>query len=315
MTRRPLLVIAGPTASGKSQLGLEVARRLGGEIVSADAFAVYRGLDIGTDKPSPEARRQVPHHLVDVCDPRERFSAGRFAAAAQAAILDIRRRGRVPIVVGGTHFYIRALILGLFPEPPGNAAIRRRLEDHWSRDPAGLFRRLREIDPELARRVGPGDRQRILRGLEVFEASGLPLTEHWRRHRREPRFHALIAVPRRERTRLYARIEARVEAMFSSGLVDEVRRLLASGVPRNVHAFKAIGYREVLAFLEGEMDLHVAVELTKRSSRQLAKRQLSWLRHADEGQVVWVPPPEDGGADRIVALWRHELEEGEGGAR
>ncbi len=315
VTAPPLLVVAGPTASGKSALGLEVAERLGGEIVSADAFAVYRGLDIGTDKPGPEARRRIPHHLVDVCDPRERFSAGRFARAAREAIRDIVERGRVPVVVGGTHFYIRALILGLFPQPPTDPEVRLRLERAWEADPAGLFERLASVDPELARRVGPGDRQRILRGLEVFEVSGSPLTEHWKRHRREPLYRALIAVPERERGELYARIEARVGIMFSSGLVAEVRRLLASGVPPNVHAFKAIGYREVLAYLRGDMDLDTAVEATKRSSRHLAKRQLSWLRHADEGHVVWVPPPEHGGAEAIVDRWSHEFEEGEGGAR
>lgn len=314
MRPEPLLVVAGPTASGKSALGLEVAERLGGEIVSADAFAVYRGMDIGTDKPPPEARRRVPHHLVDVCDPRERFSAGRFAEAALAAIRDIRSRGRTPVVVGGTHFYIRALVLGLFPQPPADPGLRRRLEEAWRRDPAGLYRRLEAADPELARRVGPGDRQRILRGLEVLEASGRPLTEHWKRHRRESRFRALIAVPERDRGELYARIDRRVEAMFSSGLVDEVRQLLESGVPPNVHAFKAIGYREVVAFLRGDMDLGQAVEATKRSSRHLAKRQLSWLRHAVEGRVVWVPPPEGKGVESVVALWEEELEEGEGGA-
>jgi len=315
VTAPPLLVVAGPTASGKSALGLEVAERLGGEIVSADAFAVYRGLDIGTDKPGPEARRRIPHHLVDVCDPGERFSAGRFARAAREAIRDIVERGRVPVVVGGTHFYIRALILGLFPQPPTDQEVRLRLEQAWEADPAGLFERLASVDPELARRVGPGDRQRILRGLEVFEVSGSPLTEHWKRHRREPLYRALIAVPEREREELYARIEARVEVMFSSGLVAEVRRLLASGVAPNVHAFKAIGYREVLAYLGGDMDLDMAVEATRRSSRHLARRQLSWLRHADEGHVVRVPPPERGGAEVIVDRWSHEFEEGEGGAR
>ena len=290
-----------------------MAEALGGEIISADAFAVYRGMDIGTDKPPPEARRRVPHHLVDILDPGHRFSAGRFAGVALEIIREIRSRGRTPVVVGGTHFYIRALVLGLFPEPPADAGVRRRLEAAWDCDPGALHRRLAEVDPELARRVGPTDRQRILRGLEVFETSGRPLTEHWKRHRQEPRFRALIAVPERARQELYARIDARVETMFSSGLVDEVRRLLASGISPNVHAFKAIGYREVVSYLGGKIGLDEAVDLTKRASRHLARRQLSWLRRTDEGRVVWVPPAERGGTESIVALWRQELEEGEGG--
>ncbi len=178
----PLLVILGPTASGKTSLGLEVADSLDGEIVSADAFAVYRSLDIGTDKPSPEARRRVRHHLIDVADANEVFSAGEFADAALAVIHDIWQRGRCPVVVGGTHFYIRALLLGLFPSPPRDSVIGSRLADEWALDPAGVFARLQEIDPESAARIGAQDRQRILRALEIYELTGDTMTSHWKRH-------------------------------------------------------------------------------------------------------------------------------------
>jgi len=311
VSRPPILVVAGPTGPGKSALGLAVAEALGGEIVSADAFAVYRGMDIGTDKPSPAARRRVRHHLIDVADPRETFSAGDFARAADEAIAAIRSRARVPVVVGGTHFYIRALLLGLFPGPARDPATRARLAREWERDPGRLWRRLESVDPETAGRLQPADRQRILRALEVWELSGVPLSEHWRRHRRPPRYTALIVAPRRERADLYVRIEKRVDLMFSSGFVEEVRGLLEEGVEPESHAMKAIGYREVVGYLSGKCSLAEAVESTKRASRRFAKRQLTWLRHLSEGPVVWVPPLEDGGLEIVARLWSRHIKEGE----
>jgi tRNA dimethylallyltransferase len=299
----PLLVIVGPTASGKSRLGLEVAERLDGEIVSADAFAVYRGLDIGTDKPTPEDRRRVRHHLVDIADPHQRFSAGEFADAASRAIADIVGRDRTAVVVGGTHFYIRALLEGLFPSPPRDPSEGKRLSQEWERDADSVFRRLREVDPEAARRIGPRDRQRILRALEIFELTGESLTSHWRRHRHRPRYRALMVAPRRSRADLYARIDARAERLFASGLVEEVRQILASGVPVDAHAFKAIGYRQVVEFLEGSCDLQSAIEDTKRTSRKFAKRQLTWLRGIPEETLRWVPPAEKGGVPATTDLW------------
>ncbi len=304
----PLLVILGPTASGKSRLGLEVAELLGGEIVSADAFAVYRGLDIGTDTPAPEDRRRVRHHLIDVADPRLRFSAGQFADRAKVAIDDITERGRTAIVVGGSHFYIRALLVGLFPAPPRDPEINARLADEWTRDPVSVFRRLEETDPEAAEKIDPHDRQRVLRALEVFEATGEPLSSHWERHRPVPNFDPLLAAPSRSRSELYARIGARVDNMFASGMVEEVRRIVASGVPVNAHAMKAIGYREVVDMLQGRCDLETAIENTKRSSRRFAKRQLTWLRGIREGAVHWVPPVEEGGAPAVIDLWDQHTE-------
>ena len=308
MTRPTLLVVVGPTGSGKSRLALEAAERLGGEIVSADAFAVYRGMDIGTDKPDAASRARVPHHLIDVADPRERFSAGEFLRAADEAIAGITARGRVPVVVGGTHFYVRALLLGLFPSPPVDPAVRARLEREWEENPRHLVAKLREVDPEAAGRIPPADRQRILRALEVHESTGIPLTEHWRRQRRKPRYPAVLVAPERDRAELYARIEARVERMFRSGLVEEVRSLLASGVPAGSHAMKAIGYREVVEYLSGRTELEEAIRRTAIATRHLAKRQITWLRHMEEGPVQPVPPAEDGGANHLEALWRRARE-------
>lgn len=305
----PLLVIAGPTASGKSALALEVAERIGGEIVSADAFAVYRGMDIGTDKPDREARRRVCHHLIDIADPHERFSAGQFVAAADAAIEDIRRRGGVPVLAGGTHFYIRALLRGLFPSPPHDAALRARLEAGWRDDPAAMADRLREVDPVSAGRIAAADRQRVLRALEVWELTGIAISEHWRRHRSERRYKALVAAPARDRADLYARIHLRVDTMFSIGLEEEVTHILASGVPSTAHALKAIGYAQVVELLAGRCDRETAVDQTKQASRQLAKRQLTWLRSLRDERLVWVEPVERGGATEIVARWTDHIGE------
>jgi tRNA dimethylallyltransferase len=299
----PLLVILGPTGSGKSRLGLEVAERIGGEIVSADAFAVYRGLDIGTDKPTLEDRSLVPHHLVDIADPKERFSAGEFAEAATVSIDDIVGRGRTAVVVGGTHFYVRALLEGLFPSSPRDPVNGERLAEEWDRDPGSVVRQLQEVDPEAAERIDPRDRQRVLRALEIYRVTGEPLTSHWRRHHQPPKYRALMVAPRHSRSDLYARIDARAERLFASGLVEEVRRILASGVPVDAHALKAIGYRQVVEMLEGQCDLQTAIENTKRSSRHFAKRQLTWLRGLREGSLHWVPPAEQGGASAITDLW------------
>jgi tRNA dimethylallyltransferase len=303
----PLLLVVGPTASGKSRLGLEIAEALGGEIVSADAFAVYRGLDIGTDKPSADARRRIRHHLVDVAEPTERFSAGAFVEAASAAIDDIRRRSAVPLVVGGTHFWIRALLLGLFPSPPRDHVLFNRLADAWDRDPASVFNRLAKVDPEAAAKIGRGDRQRILRALEVFEATGKSISSHWADHARSRRFDPLIVAPERPRDDLYAKIDARVDVMFASGLREEVRRILASGVPRDAHALKAIGYRQLIEYFDGGCDLESAIRNTKAASRKLAKRQLTWLRGLTEGTLRWIPPAEMGGTDAAIRLWSDTL--------
>lgn len=298
-----ILIIMGPTASGKSGLAVEVAKRLNGEIVSADAFAVYRGMDIGTDKPSADAQQDIPHHLLDILDPGQPFSAGDFVTVADAVIADILKRNRLPIVVGGTHFYIQSLLLGLFPSPPHDPEVRARLERDWELDSQGVFDRLSDLDPEVAIKIGPADRQRILRALEVREVSGEPISSHWDRHQKAFRYNALLTAPNRQRPDLYAKIDTRVDEMFCGGLVEEVRRILDAGTSNDAHSLKAIGYREVVNMFSGRLHLEEAVERTKRSSRKLAKRQLTWLRGQREGQLHWVPPLDEGGADIVCNLW------------
>jgi tRNA dimethylallyltransferase len=212
------------------------------------------------------------------------------------------------VIAGGTNFYIRALLEGLFPAPPRNASIGARLAGEWRKDPLALFRRLEEIDDEAARRIGPNDRQRIIRALEVYELTGEALTSHWRRHEAPARYSPLLVAPQRSRSELYARIDARVERLFASGLVEEVERILASNVPDDAHAFRAIGYRQVVDMLRGSCDLEAAIEDTKRASRKFAKRQLTWLRSLREGTLQWVPPVEDGGAAAVTRLWEKHTE-------
>ena len=302
-----LLIIMGPTGSGKSSLGVEVAERLGGEIVSADAFAVYRGMDIGTDKPSDRVQRGIPHHLLDILEPSMPFSAGEFVNVADEAITNILGRNRLPIVVGGSHFYLRALLFGLFPSPAHSPEIRADLEFDWDQDSPAVFQRLATLDPEAATRIGSSDRQRILRALEVRELSGEPISTHWRRHEKTPRYNALLTAPHRARPDLYVKIESRVDEMFTGGLIEEVEKILDSGIPRNAHSLKAIGYRQIVEMLSGRLDREEAIEQTKRSSRKLAKRQLTWLRGNWEGQLHWVPPLEQGGAENVCDLWSHFL--------
>jgi tRNA dimethylallyltransferase len=304
-----LIVVVGPTASGKTALGAALAERLGGEVVSADAFAVYRGLDIGTAKPDLALRSLVRHHLLDVADPRERYSAGMFVRDADAAIADIRGRGRVPVVVGGTHFYVRALLHGLFPEPPKDPRLRQQLEVDWKADPAAVRARLCEIDPESAARIPAADRQRTLRALEVGLLAGRPMTAIWREHPRHGPRHAFLMLGLNpQKADLHARIALRVERMFAAGLVREVQRLLAAGVPTQAHALKAIGYRESCGVLEGTLTSAQAAEKATAATRHLAKRQMTWLR--GESDVEWLP----GDGDGLVAeaLARVEARSGTG---
>lgn len=284
----PVIVILGPTATGKSALAIELAERLGGEIVNADSLQVYRGLDVGTAKPTPEERARVPHHLVDVLEPTERYSAGEFARRARAAIAQIRSRGHRPIVVGGSGLYLRALLEGISPVPPGDPAVRRRLRerlDHEGLD--ALYTELQARDPATADRLPPGDTQRILRALEVVEVSGTPLSEWIARHPYgEERLAAVrvgLTLPRRL---LYDAIARRVACMLERGWVEEVARLMARGLGTAAPAFQAIGYREIARHLAGEWTLDRAVEETVRATRRYAKRQLTWFRR--ERDIIWL---------------------------
>lgn len=282
-----IIAIVGPTASGKSSLGLALAEALGGEIVNADALQVYRGFDIGTAKPTLDERLRVPHHLIDILDPGERYSAGEFARRARAAISEIAGRGRTAILVGGSGLYLRALWSGIAPLPPVNQVVRGELLGRLERDGlASLYSQLAVLDPATASRLGAGDTQRILRALEVALATGETLTSWIARQPfgSEPLSMRKIGLTL-PRGLLYDAIAARVAAMVDAGWLDEVRALLARGVDRGSPAFQAIGYRDWLGFLDGEAGLEATQQKVVTLTRRFAKRQETWFRR--ETGVEW----------------------------
>lgn len=293
--------LTGPTASGKTSVGLALAGLLGAEIISLDSMALYRGLDIGTAKPRDDERRQVPHHLIDLIDPDEEFSLAQYVAAAHAAVAEVRSRGRQPLFVGGTPLYLKALLRGIFTGPPADWPFRRRLEaEARQRGEAWLHAQVSAIDPVAAARLHPRDTRRLIRALEVHAQTGRPISELQSQfeHAR-PAEECRVFVLDWPRAELYGRIEARVDAMFSDGLVDEVRQLLASGSGFGRTARQALGYREVLDYLAGEWPLEATVDLVKTRTRQFAKRQLTWFRAL--GECRWIPLSEPFLPDNVAA--------------
>lgn len=285
--RIPLIVVAGPTASGKSSLALHLARSCGGEIVNCDSLQLYRGMDIGTAKPSPGERAEVPHHLFDLLEPTEVFNAGDYAARARDCIRDIRLRGRLPVLVGGTGFYLRALLEGLAPGPQRDDRLRQELSGRESRRPGFLRRLLRRKDPAAASRIHGNDRNKLLRAVEICLLSRGSTAEMFQLGR--DAFHEALALklvlspPRHE---LAERIEARTRRMFAEGLVEELAGLLDRGIPSGAKAFEAIGYRQAGEVLAGRLSPAEAEELVTIATRQYAKRQLTWFRR--ESDVQWL---------------------------
>ncbi len=303
---RTLVFILGPTGSGKSAFALRLAEERGGEIISCDSMQVYRGFDIGTDKPSAEDRARVPHHLIDVADAGTQFHAADFAALASEAIAAVRERERIPLVVGGTGLYFKALEDGLFPGPGRDEAVRSALDaEAGERGPEVLWERLAAVDPAYAAKTGRRDRIRIVRALEVFTLTGRPISEHFKRTE------GLLGDERpvkigldRPRADLYRRIEERVDRMFDRGLIEETRRLLAGGVPESAAPFKALGYKHVLRLLRGEIGPDEAAALTKIDTRHYAKRQMTWFRKMPG--VRWIQPDETDPASVLPAPGRAE---------
>lgn len=286
-----LVIIQGPTASGKSELAVRLAERFDGEVVNADSMQVYRRMDIGTAKPSREERERIPHHLIDIVEPDEPFSAADFCRHADAAIADIHARGKRILLVGGTGLYIKTLTRGLVDSPGGNEEIREELEEAVQREGLeALHRRLAAVDPASAARLHPNDRIRIVRALEVYLQTGRPLSQWQDAHRfAEDRYACLTLAISVERALLYRRIGERVDRMIAGGLVEEVRGLLAAGFPPTLKSMGAIGYKEICAHLAGACTLAEAVELIKKNTRNYAKRQMTWFRKSPE--IIWVEYP------------------------
>jgi tRNA dimethylallyltransferase len=282
-----LVAVLGATATGKSSLGLAIARRFGGEIVNCDSTAVYRGFDIGTDKVPPDQQQGIPHHLIDIVDPTDEYTAARYASDAAAAIRDIHARGRLPIVVGGTGLYYRALTRGLFPGPPADASLRARFERAANRrGNQWLHRLLERRDPASAARIAAADRKRMIRALEVLWLTGRPLTAHFADTVAPlPEFAVMAVALRMPLDALEPRLAARVDAQFAAGLEAEVRGLLARGVPRTARPFGGLVYRQMLDELDGVRDRESTRALIVQQNRRYARRQLIWFRK--EPTLVW----------------------------
>jgi tRNA dimethylallyltransferase len=285
--RPAVVVLIGPSGVGKTRVALEVAEAMQGEIVSADSRLFYRGMDIGTAKPSAEERGRVPHHLIDVADPRETWSLALFVAAARITVAEIHSRSRLPLVVGGTGQYVTALIEGWEPPPaPSDPAVRRRLEaEAQEQGGAALHARLAALDPVRAEQLDPRNLRRVVRALEIIETTGRQAS--LQRRRQPPAFRSLRLGLWLTREELYRRIDTRLETMLEDGLVDEVRGLLQSGLPANAPSLSAIGYRQIVAHLEGQLTLEEAAVAIRRATRRLVRRQANWFKR-DDPAIVWI---------------------------
>ena len=290
MEKPGIVVVAGPTASGKSAVAVELCRRIGGEVVSADSMQVYRGMDVGTAKATREEMGGVPHHMLDVADPDVSFSAAMYGEMAERDVEDILSRGLVPVVCGGTGLYIDALTRPMGFARPGDEVIRKRLTEE-AEAPGGkerLHEKLMRIDPETAGRLSPNDIRRVVRGLEIYELTGKSQTELNRLDaEKEEKYNTFMFALEWPREVLYRRIDLRVDEMIRRGLVEEVRRLLDKGLSAGSTAMQALGYKEIAQYLSGEISLEEAADRVKMGSRHYAKRQISWFKR--DKRTVWIP--------------------------
>lgn len=303
-----LIVLVGATAVGKSEAALQLARRFGCEIISGDSMCVYRGMDIGTAKPTANERRQIPHHLIDVLEPEENFSVVDFQRLAAEAVDAVNKRGRIPLLVGGTGLYVQAFLEGYQFNRTPKTQLREDLQA--TTDDAGeygLYQKLREQDPQTASRLHPNDRRRILRALEVVANEQQPMSQNKKTGDPSLLYDGLIFGLTRERPELYRRIDMRVDAMFAAGLVDEVNRLLSEGLPADCTAMQAIGYKEIVSHLRNGMDLDLTVERIKQASRRFAKRQLTWFRRMP--YIRWIGMNESQDVEEAVADMSRQVAE------
>ena len=290
-------MIVGPTASGKTGLSVALAKKLRGEVISADSMQIYRGMDVGTAKVTPEEMDGVPHHMIDVAEPEENWSVARYVAEASRVCDGLIARGRLPVVVGGTGLYIDSLIAGRdFAENDGDDKLREQLNADYERlGGEAMWEKLRAVDPARASILAPTDRRRIVRALEIRALTGKTITEHDEEtRRRPPRYEARrVVLSFADRAALYARIDRRVEQMAGEGLFEEVESLLASGVPADCTAMQAIGYKEAARALRGEISRAEAIALIQQASRRYAKRQLTWFRRAPDALwIEWTGEPD-----------------------
>ena len=305
-----IICIAGPTASGKTALAVELAKKYHGEVVSCDSMQVYKRMDIGTAKPTAEEMQGIPHHMLDVAQAWEDFSVSRYCAQAAPIVDDIIARGRTAIIAGGTGLYMDSLIRGNAFAPFPSTGVREALEKRAEAEGTqSLLSELAQIDPESAGRLHPSDRKRIIRALEVYRETGITITEHNRRTREiPPKYRPIwLGLDFSDRAALYRRIDRRVEIMLEAGLLEEIRSLLESGIPESCTAMQAIGYKEFLPVLRGERALCDAAAEVCQSSRRYAKRQLTWFRRNQA--IHWIVREEDDAPEEIIRQARQILQE------
>ena len=298
-----MVAVAGPTGSGKSALALAIAEHFGGEVVNCDSLQVYRYFDIGTAKLPFEERRGIPHHLIDIANPDELFTAGGYARLARAAIEDIASRGRLPVVAGGTGFYLRALLDGLFEGPVRDEALRGRLASRETRRPGSLHRLLRRFDAEAASKIHANDVPKVMRALEVCLVTRRPVSEMYREGRDALCGYRTLKIglwP--DRDALYQNLDARCAAMFQNGLIDEVKGILGLGYPAESKPFESHGYKQALQLLNGELTAKEAVFYAQRNTRNYAKRQMTWFRK--EAGMVWLKGFGDAAEEQALELVR-----------
>lgn len=295
--RPKLVLICGPTAVGKTSAAIRMAERFAGDVVNADSMQVYRYMDIGTAKPTSEETRRVVHYMIDVADPDEAYDAARFSREGRAAVRSVATAGRLPVVAGGTGLYIRTLLYGVCDALPEDARVRARLKaEALESGSAAMHRRLAACDPGAAAKIHPNDAYRIIRAIEVYESSGIPVSEFRRRHGfSDAPYDVLKLGLSMDRPRLYDRIDRRVGQMIEEGLREEVESLLEAGYPENLKSMQSLGYRHLAAFIKGKTDLDTAVYTLKRDTRRYAKRQLSWF--GNDPDVKWFHPD---GIDRMA---------------
>lgn len=289
VSKRPLVILTGPTAVGKTALSVALAKAIGGEIISADSMQVYRHMDIGSAKVTKEEMDGVPHHLIDVLEPTEEFNVVLFQQMARQAVEEICGRGHIPILVGGTGFYIQALLYDInFTENDEDAAFRHSLEELAKREgPEALYERLRAVDPESCESIHAHNVKRVIRAIEFYEKTGKKISAHNREQRQNSSpYRFAYFVLNDEREAVYRRIDERVDLMMKKGLVEEVRALQAMGCKQGMVSMQGLGYKEILSCLEGEISLEEAVYLIKRDTRHFAKRQITWFKR--EKEVIWV---------------------------
>ncbi len=298
---RELVILSGPTAAGKTALSIELAKRIGGEIISADSMQVYRHMDIGTAKITESEMCNVPHHLIDCREPFEEWSVGTFKAEADRAIAGIYERGHIPIIVGGTGFYIQSVLYDVnFSQEPEDRSVRTQLEEYYEKNGAvALHDMLKSIDEEAAQEIHANNVKRVIRAIEFYRVNGRKISEHNKEERMKTSpYNAAYFVLTMDREKLYSRIDRRVDIMVENGLLDEVRNLKEMGYDRSFVSMQGLGYKEILAYLDGEISLEESIDMLKRETRHFAKRQLTWFRR--ERDVLFIDKDKYSGEEQIL---------------